>query len=84
MAMKDTRIVLRVGGDRLIVDHPGQPADYVHNDGTVWRWHERWHLVGGVRHGERTVGQSRLRAYDLATPGAEDRQAGDPGTHGVN
>jgi hypothetical protein len=33
-------IVLRGGqigsADDLIVDHPGQPADYIHTDGTVW------------------------------------------------
>jgi hypothetical protein len=34
----DSRIVLhRPGGtDDLIVDHPGQPADYLHADGTLW------------------------------------------------
>jgi hypothetical protein len=72
MTTEDTRIALRTGSDRLIVDHPGQPADYVHTDGTVWAWHERWHLVGGVRDGERIVGRIHLRAYDLVTPGTDE------------
>ena len=43
MATEDTRIVLRVltaAGDpgNPVVEHPGQPADYVHTDGTVWTW----------------------------------------------
>ncbi len=61
METPDSRIVLRgreVGeeGDP-IVDHPGQPADYVHTDGTVWRWQDIWRIVGGVD----------LRVYDLMT-----------------
>jgi hypothetical protein len=72
MTPEDTRIVLRVGDDRLIVDHPGQPADYVHTDGTVWTWQERWHLVGGIRVGERIVGRIHLRAYDLVLPGTDE------------
>lgn len=60
MTTPDTRIVLRgreVGaGNDPIVDHPGQPADYVHTDGTLWRWQDRWRIVGGVH----------LRLYDLA------------------
>ena len=72
MAEKDTRIVLRIGNDRLLVDHPGQPADYVHTDGTVWTWHERWHLVGGARGGEWIVGSIHLRAYDLVTPSIDE------------
>jgi hypothetical protein len=75
MTTEDTRIVLRAGNDRLIVDHPGQPADYVRTDGTVWTWRERWHLVGGVRDGERIVGRLRLRAYDLVTPGTNSAGA---------
>jgi hypothetical protein len=71
MTADDTRIVLRFGGDRVIADHPGQPADYVHDDGTVWTWHDRWHLVGGVLDGQRIVGHTPLRAYDLATPSDE-------------
>jgi hypothetical protein len=38
MTMSDMRIVLRRGAshdDDPIVDHPGQPADYIHTDGTV-------------------------------------------------
>jgi hypothetical protein len=75
MTTPDTRIVLRVhrGGElnELIVDHPGQPADYVHTDGTVWTWLERWTLVGGVRHksGLGVVGADHLRVYDLVGPG---------------
>ena len=55
-----TRIVLRTRqageADDPIVDHPGQPGDYVHPDGTVWTWEERWRIVGG----------DHLRLYDLA------------------
>jgi ATP-dependent Clp protease ATP-binding subunit ClpA len=68
---EDSRIVLRTGEHREddpIVDHPGQPADYVHSDGTVWTWQQRWRLVGGVRDGERIIGRVHLRAYDLVTP----------------
>jgi len=69
MTMQETRIVLRTGGEAdPIVDHPGQPADYVHTDGTVWTWHQRWRLVSGIRHGERMVGRHHLRAYILVTP----------------
>jgi hypothetical protein len=65
MVTEDARIVLR--GDQAgelddpIVDHPGQPADYVHTDGTVWTWQDRWRIVAGVR----------LRLYDLATCSAD-------------
>jgi hypothetical protein len=65
MVTQDARIVLR--GDQFgevddpIVDHPGQPADYVHADGTVWTWQDRWRIVGGVH----------LRLYDLAMPSAD-------------
>jgi len=58
----DPRIVLR--GDQIgltndpIVDHPGQPADYIYTEGTIWTWQERWRIVGGVH----------LRMYDLAEP----------------
>jgi hypothetical protein len=69
----DPRIVLYPfeGGD-LIVDHPGQPADYVHTDGTVWTWNQRWRVVGrglDERGGRR--GGTHLRMYDLVTPGAD-------------
>ena len=61
--MPDPRIVLRGDQIRLatdqIVDHPAQPADYTHTDGSVWTWLERWRIVGGVH----------LRMYDLVTPG---------------
>jgi hypothetical protein len=63
----DTRIVLFVyeaAGDprNPMVDHPEQPADYVHPDGTTWTWQGRWRPLGGGRH---------LRVYDLLpeTPG---------------
>ena len=62
MGNPDSRIVLR--GHQIglasdpIVDHAGQPADYIHTDGTVWTWQERWRIVGGVR----------LRMYDRAEP----------------
>lgn len=63
------RIVLRTdSGDDLIVRHSGQPDDYVHSDGTVWTWHQRWRLVGGVRVGDRIVGRDRLRLYDRVIP----------------
>ena len=47
--------------DDPIVDHPGQPADYTHTDGTVWTWQQRWRRVGGVH----------LRLYDLVAPGTD-------------
>jgi hypothetical protein len=74
MTAEDTRIALCTWSEDgrvfVIVDHPGQPADYVHGDGTVWTWHQRWHLVGGVpaHDGMGMVGRTHLRAYDLATP----------------
>ena len=66
MAFSDSRIVLRgiphAGmADYVAVDHPGQPADYVHTDGTVWTWQaRRVFILGGVR----------VRCYDLAGPSA--------------
>jgi hypothetical protein len=55
---QDARIVLRgeqIGlADNPIVDHPEQPADYVHTDGTVWTWRRRLRIVAGTR----------LRMYD--------------------
>ena len=72
MMTEDTHIVLRAAGvDDRIVDHPGQPEDYVHTDGTVWTWRERWRLTGGVRDGERLIGRVHLRVYDLVTPEAD-------------
>ena len=62
MTTADSRIVSR--SDRtglatdLVADHPGQPADYVHTDGTVWTWQKRRRIVGGVN----------LRMYDLVEP----------------
>ena len=69
MTTEDTRIVLRTSGvGDPIVNHPQQPADYVHTDGTVWTWHERWRLVGGVKDDRgRVVDRIRLRLYDLAS-----------------
>ena len=65
MTTPDSRIVLRSAQIGLasdpIVDHPGQPADYTHTDGTVWTWKERWRIVGGVL----------LRMYDLVVPGTD-------------
>jgi hypothetical protein len=61
----DPRIVLR--GSEIgevndpIVDHSGQPGDYVHTDGTVWTWQERWRIVRGIP----------LRFYDLVTRSAD-------------
>lgn len=58
----ETRIVLRarepgVMDDPIIVDHPGQPGDYVDADGTAWTWQERW----------RIVSHAHLRLYDPAS-----------------
>ena len=47
--------------DDPILDHPGQPADYTHTDGTVWTWQQRW----------RRVGRVHLRLYDLVAPGTD-------------
>lgn len=62
MATPDSRIVLRGAQIGLaydpIVDHPGQPADYVRDDGTIWTWKRRLRTVEGVR----------LRMYDLVEP----------------
>jgi hypothetical protein len=70
--LETTRIVLTTGSDEdPIVDHPGQPADYSHTDGTVWTWHQRWRLVGGAREGDRISGPVHVRVYDLLTPGAD-------------
>ena len=75
MTAPDTRIVLRGAhageAEDLIVDHPGQPGDYVHADGTVWTWRERWRIVDGVREGVRRVGGVHLRMYDLVAPGTD-------------
>jgi len=64
------RIMLRHFGDpetgaldyQLIVDHPDQPTDYVHTDGTVWTWRERWRPLGGGRY---------MRVYDLMDTGTD-------------
>jgi hypothetical protein len=57
--LEDMRIVLRgaqIGpAEEQVVIHRGQPGDYVHTDGTVWTWLERWRLAAGAH----------LRAYDL-------------------
>jgi hypothetical protein len=78
MTEVETRIVLYdfTRGELidLIVDHPGQPADYVHTDGTLWTWRERWRPVGGViddRGGRR--GGTHLRVYDLVTPSTDSK-----------
>jgi hypothetical protein len=67
METPDTRIVLFVStaaGDpnNPIVDHPGQPADYVHTDGTVWTWKGRWRPLGSGQH---------LRVYDVSRDGTQ-------------
>lgn len=73
MTVADTRIVLRTSGaDDPIVDHPGQPVDYVHTDGTVWTWLGRWRLVGGIRQGDWIVDRDLLRMYDLVMPSGDD------------
>jgi hypothetical protein len=76
METEDMRIVLR--GDQAgeeseqIVEHQGQPADYVHADGTLWTWKGRVRPVGGVQddRGGR-IGGVHLRVYDLVTPDAD-------------
>jgi hypothetical protein len=62
----DTRIILhRPGGtDDQVVDHPEQPADYFHADGSRWTWLERWRLVGGTPYGPGTIGATHVRVYD--------------------
>ena len=71
----ETRIVLRARqageADDPIVDHPGQPGDYVHPDGTVWTWEERWRIVSGV-HLRPTTSPSDTRA---------SRPGDGPGNH---
>ena len=69
MTTEDTRIVLRTGEmNDPIVDHPEQPADYIHTDGTVWTWQQRWRQVPGVQDDtRRTFGRTLLRLYDLVT-----------------
>jgi hypothetical protein len=67
----DPRIMLRGvrvdDGSDLMVDHPEQPANYRHVDGTLWTWQGRWRIVGGVRLEGRRVGGAHIRLYDLAT-----------------
>jgi hypothetical protein len=66
----DARIVLhRPGGTDDLVDHPAQPADYLHADGTLWTWRERWRPTGGVldERGARRGG-TLLRVYDPVIP----------------
>jgi hypothetical protein len=60
METPDTSIVLFVftaAGDpkNPIVDHPGQPADYLHTDGTVWTWKGRWRPLGKGVNGQVLV-----------------------------
>jgi hypothetical protein len=74
MATEETRIVLRAlaaAGDpgNPVADHPGQPADYVHTDGTVWTWQaKRYRPLGGG---------ALLRVYDQVMPSSDEpgRQA---------
>lgn len=78
MTAEDTRIALRTRPEgRLVfvtVDHPEQPADYVHTNGTVWTRHQRWQLIGGVpaRDGLGMVSRIHLRAYGLVIPGTDE------------
>jgi hypothetical protein len=69
--IEDARIMLRgirvTDGSELMVDHPQQPADYLHVDGTLWTWHGRWRIVDGIRTRGRIVGGRHIRVYDLAT-----------------
>jgi hypothetical protein len=58
----------RAGAADLMVDHPRQPADYEHIDGTVWTWQRRWRLVGGFRDHKGRIFRIHIRAYDLAQP----------------
>lgn len=81
MTTPDTRIVrrgLEVGEvSEPIVDHPGQPRDYFHADGTVWTWQDSWRKVGGVD----------LRVYDLVTRimlRKTGRETGGPETDALN
>jgi hypothetical protein len=72
-----TSIMLRgaqIGlADDPIVDHPRQPADYTHTDGTIWTWRKRWRLVGGVRDDKGFFHfRTHLRMYDLVTSGNGD------------
>jgi hypothetical protein len=55
----------RAGAADQIVDHPRQPADYVHTDGRVWTWHKRWRLVGGSWDDKGRIFRTHVRAYDL-------------------
>jgi hypothetical protein len=76
MGTPDTRIALFVltaacEPKNPIVDHPGQPEDYVHTDGIIWTWKGRWRPLGGARY---------MRVYDLmheapgqTTPTTADR-----------
>lgn len=51
------RVLTAAGYQRNpVVDHLGQPADYIHTDGTVGTWRNRWRPLGGGRY---------LRVYDL-------------------
>ena len=65
----DPRIVLR--GDQMAWPTirsgitPRQPADYIHTDGTVWTWQQRWRLSGPVHQ------HLHMRVYDLVAPGTD-------------
>ena len=64
-------VVCAANKEDPIVEHPGQPADYVHTDGTVWTWRQRWHVTRGGRGEEDVAGPVCIRLYDLLTPGAD-------------
>lgn len=60
--LEDMRIGLRgaqigLAEDTMVI-HRGQPGDYVHTDGTVWTWLQRWRLLAG----------SHVRMYDMVNP----------------
>ena len=62
----DMRIILhRPGGtDDQVVEHPEQPEDYIHANGSRWTWVGRWRVVGGTPHRGGTVGGTHIRVHD--------------------
>lgn len=84
MTTPDSPIVLHGAQGGLaydpIVDHPGQPADYTHTDGTVWTWTRRWRIVGAkfsVLPEQRVLG-THLRVYDLMVPDTDPNCRTEP------
>ena len=66
----DPRIILKAPGrPEQTVEHPGQPADYLHTDGTLWTWLQRWRVVDGVPRGPGMItGGVHIRVYDPVSP----------------